>query len=152
MKKTTTKPGKPTKRRGGTPPPRKPAPREIVERALRLAAESSPEDAAAQLAKEAVPGQRKPPSSRTIRRWQHGMNGQRHVAAEVLGLSTMAPPPPSLTPSAPEPPATDAELKVDKLVARSRTWRRVQEALARALAPYPEAARAVAAELKRIDL
>jgi hypothetical protein len=143
------KPPPPKKRR--VPPRNPPAPREIVERALRLAAQSTPEDAAEQLKREWKPGERRPPSWRTIRRWQHGMNGQAAVAAEVLGLPTMAPPP-TPAPAAPEPPPTDADRKVDELVARSRTWRRVQEALARALTPYPEAARAVAAELKRIDL
>lgn len=97
------KPPPPKPRR--VPPRNPPAPREIVERALRLAAQSTPEDAAEQLKREWKPGERKPPSWRTIRRWQHGMNGQAAVAAEVLGLpTTTATATPSPTTAPPVPP------------------------------------------------
>lgn len=62
-----------------------------------------------------------------------------------------APVPPGAA-RAPLPPATARDAEIDKMLTGSRTWLRVTEAIARALAAYPEAAAAVAQELRGIAL
>ena len=87
MKEKTTKPAKPKGPRN-VPPIRKPADPAIVRRALRLAAETSPEEAHAILAREnpLPPGKKQnplAPSAPQIRVWQKGGAGQAAIAAEV---------------------------------------------------------------------
>lgn len=82
-------------------------------------------------------------------------------ARAVAGIpETSAPPvvpPAGPSPAPPAPPApvgapTREQVQVDELIAKSRTWQRVQEALAAALAKHPEAAEDVAAALESVSL
>lgn len=133
MKKIPPKP----KHTGGAPAPL----RSTVDHVLALIAKHGTPQAAIDAMRAA--GQ-KPPALRTVYRW---------VEARQKDPTWGAPDPVEAKPTrTDEPPPTDADRKVDTLVARSRTWRRVQETLAEALAPYPEAARAAAAALRKLEL
>lgn len=74
-----------------------------------------------------------------VARWLHADAADRRSLPMVEAAVSLAPP-------------TEKELQVDKLIASSRTWRRVQEVLAAALARHPSAARDVAAALRKIEL
>lgn len=109
-------------------PPKDP---KAVEEALRLcAAGMTPEEAAAELGGRI--------SWRTIYRAQERMRrAPAKPAAPAVKTPATAPPLPA-----------SKRLEIDQLVARSPTWARVKDILARTLAPYPEAARAVASALR----
>lgn len=47
---------------------------------------------------------------------------------------------------------TEREIQIDQLVATSRTWMRVQEALIAVLAKYPDVAREIVTALKEVEL
>ncbi len=47
---------------------------------------------------------------------------------------------------------TDRDIQIDKLLATSRAWLRVQEAIVRVLLKYPNVAREVVAELRKVAL
>ncbi len=123
----------------GKPRGRPPADLDFIRAALALAAKSTPEDAA-----EALQAQGHKVSSRTIREWQHGRNMGK------AGLD--AAPKPSAAPTPPEAPPTAADRKIDELIARSRTWRRVCEAFAEFAREHPAVAPALAAKLRSLDL
>jgi hypothetical protein len=53
---------------------------------------------------------------------------------------------------APDAPPTEADRKIDELVARSRTWRRVTETLAEFAREHPAIAPALAAKLRSLNL
>jgi hypothetical protein len=76
-------------------------------------------------------------------------------AAPTVGVpaapKSKAPPEPESGPAI-ETQATEKDRQVDQLLVNSRSWKRVQAALARALAPHPEAARDVARELRKVLL
>lgn len=57
-----------------------------------------------------------------------------------------------MSPSTKPPTEADRERQIDELVAKSRSWRALALALSKALAPYPEAGRAVVAALREVDL
>jgi hypothetical protein len=159
MAPTKPKPPKPPRRRVKANPKkagRKQRNPELVRRVLELAARTSPEEAHEILEREnpRPPGAREnplAPSSRQIRAWQHGAHGQAPVIAEVRA-AIVAPPRPALPPPADLGPPTEKDRQVDALIGKSRTWQRVKEALARALAKHPAAARDVAAELRSLTL
>lgn len=76
--------------------------------------------------------------------------------APVPAAVAPEPPPAGEAPAAPpapaDGPATAKDRQVDELIARSLTWRRVEAAIAGALAPYPEAAAAVVRALRSVNL
>ena len=58
-------------------------------------------------------------------------------------------------PAGPEPspaPASDADKKIDELIGRSRTWRRVGEVLAAFARRHPNVAGELAADLRSLNL
>ena len=55
-------------------------------------------------------------------------------------------------PIEPEVPATAADRQIDELIARSLVWRKIETALAGALAPYPDAANAAIRALRAVTL
>lgn len=136
-------------------PPPDPA---LVGEALALAAQTSPEEAAKTLC---AAGRRV--SSRSIREWQKGRNG----AAAALAVEPAEPGPtwcqdrllelmneerPENRAAPLEGPPTARDAEIDRLLSTSRTWLRVTQALGRALARYPDAARALACELRAVEL
>lgn len=72
--------------------------------------------------------------------------GSRTVRRAIADPTVLAPL------SAPLPPATENDRKVDALIAGSRTWRRVGEALARFARKHPAVAGDLAAELRGVNL
>lgn len=59
---------------------------------------------------------------------------------------------PAPPPGPAEPPATVGDKEVDQIVGRSRTWRRLKEVLAKALAAHPVAAADVVRALREAQL
>lgn len=121
---------------------------EVQAEALRLAAETTPEEAAETMAARGTKV-----SSRQIRNWQDG----RHVAADTRPAATPSPGPastaaPPAPPGPPLPPPTEAERKVDELVAKSRTWRRVCAVLGDFARENPAVAPLLAAKLRSLNL
>ena len=72
--------------------------------------------------------------------------------ASVAQDAPVEEPAPIAPPSGPEAPLTPAERQVDALLARSPVWRRIQGAIASALAAHPAAAAAVARALREVSL
>ena len=72
--------------------------------------------------------------------------------AWLVGVLYAPVPAPIAPPSGPEAPLTPAERQVDALLARSPVWRRIQGAIASALAAHPAAAAAVARALREVSL
>jgi hypothetical protein len=66
--------------------------------------------------------------------------------------ATVAPPEATAPAAHAEGPATAKDKQVDELIARSRTWRRVEAAIAGSLAAYPEAAAAAVRALRAVSL
>lgn len=128
------------KRPGAGRPPPDPT---LVAEALALAAQSTPEDAADRLRERG-----KRVSAASIRNWQKGKHVAGYASAAASSGALSAPPPPP----DPMPPPTDAERKVDELVAKSRTWRRVMGALADFAREHPAVAPALAAKLRGLNL
>jgi hypothetical protein len=115
-------------------PPKDPA---LVAEALRLIdGGMSPQEAA-----DAMKGRI---SYRTIYRAQEA----RRKAAPVSRPSKRAPP----VTHAPIAPPTENDRKVDELIATSRTWRRVCEALGRFARRHPSVAADLSSELRGLNL
>ncbi len=79
------------------------------------------------------------------RRVRGPRNERRRVASEPATKANVGA-------TSPEAPPTAKDRQVDELIAKSRTWRRVEAAIAQALAPYPEAAGAVVRALRSVRL
>lgn len=88
--------------------------------------------------------------ARRLEELRPGVQAERAAALAEAPVPVEAPP----VPMAPDAgaPLSAAERQVDALLARSPVWRRIQAAIATALATHPEAAASVARSLREVTL